>query len=219
MKYFHTLLLTLAVSSTLWLTTAYATPIISEVLYDGSGGDADDVFTEIYGAPGMLLDGWTLTGINGSDGATYRVIDLSGVIIPADGYLVIATASAQIGLASLVDFIANVDWQNGPDSIQLRDPTGIVMDALQYGDAGIHNHGEGAPAAAIVAGHSLARMNPTPDMDNNQIDFIDLSAPTPGTGPYVSEVTEPWSISMLLTGIILLLRRQRSPMYQREIHC
>ncbi len=218
MKYFHTLLLTLAVSSTLWLTTAYATPIISEVLYDGPGSDADDVFTEIYGAPGMLLNGWSLTGINGGDGATYRVIDLSGVIIPSDGYLVIATASAHIGLAGLVDFIANVDWQNGPDSIQLRDPTGIVMDALQYGDAGIHNHGEGAPAAAIVSGHSLVRMNPTPDTDNNQIDFIDLSSPTPGTGPYVSEVPEPWSISMLLIGIILLLCKRKTLIYRRGIH-
>lgn len=210
MKYVSTSLLALVVSSHLWLTTTYATPIISEVLYDGPGSDADDVFTEIYGAPGMPLDGWSLTGINGGDGAIYRVIDLSGVIIPADGYLVIATASAHIGLSSLVDFIANIDWQNGPDSIQLRDPTGMVMDALQYGDAGIHNHGEGAPATAIIAGHSLARINPSPDTDNNQIDFVDLSAPTPGAGPYVSEVPEPWSVSMLLTVIPWLLRKRLS---------
>lgn len=208
MKYIHILLFALAVSSQLWTTPAYAIPIISEVLYDGPGSDADDVFTEIYGAPGMLLDGWSLTGINGGDGAIYRVIDLSGVIIPTDGYLVITTASANIGLSSLVDFIANIDWQNGPDSIQLRDPTGMVMDALQYGDAGIHNYGEGAPAMAIIAGHSLARINPSPDTDNNQIDFVDLSAPTPGAGPYVNEVPEPWSVSMLLTGIPLLLRKR-----------
>ena len=208
MKYIHTLLLTLAVSSQLWLTSAYATPIISEVLYDGPGSDADDVFTEIYGDAGMLLDGWSLTGINGGDGVIYRVIDLSGAIIPDDGYLVIATALAHAGLASLRDFIANVDWQNGPDSIQLRDPTGMVIDALQYGDAGLNNHGEGLPAASIAAGHSLARTNPIPDTDDNLNDFVDLFSPTPGIGPYTSEVPEPWSISLFLIGIPLLLHKR-----------
>ena len=42
-----------------------AAPIIREILYDGPGSDADDVFTELSGVPGSNLDGWTLVGING----------------------------------------------------------------------------------------------------------------------------------------------------------
>ncbi len=37
---------------------AQAQPIIEEVLYDGEGGDADDVFTELSGPAGTNLDGW-----------------------------------------------------------------------------------------------------------------------------------------------------------------
>ena len=71
-----------------------ATPIIQEVLYDGPGSDADDAFTELYGTPGVNLDGWALVGVNGGDGTVYRTVDLTGAPFPADGILVIATSSA-----------------------------------------------------------------------------------------------------------------------------
>ena len=134
-----------------------ATPIIQEVLYDGPGSDADDAFTELSGTPGENLDGWTLVDVNGGDGGDYRTVDLSGALFPADGILVIATSSAAGEVLLQRDLVGSVDWQNGPDAVQLRDPGGTVVDALQYGDAGAFSAGEGAPAPRVAAGESLSR--------------------------------------------------------------
>ncbi len=71
---------------------------------------------------GMLLDGWSLVGINGTNGNAYLTIDLAGAVIPADGVFVVATASANAAIALAIDWVANVDWQNGPDAVlQLLD--------------------------------------------------------------------------------------------------
>ncbi|MBI2504544.1 MAG: hypothetical protein HYW07_15085 [Candidatus Latescibacteria bacterium] len=168
-----------------------AHPIIQEVLYDGPGTDADDVFTEIAGPPGDSLDGWTLIGINGGDGAIYRTVNLTGAVIPVDGVLVIATSVAVGDLLAQRDFVGEVDWQNGPDAVQLRDPQGNIVDALQYGDAGIFNAGEGAPAATVPAGQSLSRDSAGTDTDNNSADFAPLDPPTPGIGPVTGPPAGP----------------------------
>ncbi len=154
---------------------------IHEVLYDGTGTDADDAFTEIVGAPGSSLNGWRLVGINGLNGEIYRDLDLTGALIPADSIFVIATSNAAGAVLEERDFIANVDWQNGPDAVQLRDSTGTVIDALQYGDAGEFNSGEGAPANAVPAGRSLSRDRSSSDSDDNAADFSPLNPPTPGS--------------------------------------
>jgi len=199
------LFISFILSFQLFLPTSATPVIINEVLFDGPGSDADDVFTELYGTPGLVLDGWSLKGTNGENGLIYRSIDLSGATIPDNGYLLIATASANLALAMLTDFIANVDWQNGPDSIQLLDPYGDIIDALQYGDAGIYNRGEGLPALLPGIGHSLSRILPSLDTDNNLSDFIELTLPTPGTGPLANQVPEPNSMGIFLIGIAALL--------------
>ena len=55
----------LSISLCGWPLVTNAAPItvINEVLYDGPGSDADDVFTELFGTPGLALDGWSLTGL------------------------------------------------------------------------------------------------------------------------------------------------------------
>ena len=150
---------------------ASAGPIIHEVFYDAVGSDTGQVFTEIYGETGMSLSGWSLVGINGSGGSPYRTIDLTGAVIPADSLLVIAQSSATPLLAGLRDFVANVDWQNGPDAVQFLDPWGGLADALQYGDAGLHNAGEGTFAFDAAAGSSLTRDLLGSDTNDNGIDF------------------------------------------------
>ena len=160
-----------------------ALPVIQEVVYDGSGADADEAFTEIFGAPGTSLDGWTLVGINGDTGSAYRIIDLNGAIIPDDGMLVIATPDAAGAVLAQRDFVAAVDWQNGPDAVQLRNPQDHIVDALQYGDAGAFNAGEGQPAPTVPAGHSLSRDARGADTDDNLADFTPLEVPAPGAGP------------------------------------
>lgn len=174
------ILLTVVLSGV--LSSAGATTVqIHEVLYDGIGGDADDVFTELTGAPGQSLDGWSLKGVNGGNGSVYRTVDLSGVLIPDDGLLLIVTGSALAPLAAMADFVANVDWQNGPDAVQLWFGD-LLVDALQYGDAGVYNAGEGQPAGLAAAGQSLARNIQGSDSNNNVVDFT-AGVSTPGIGP------------------------------------
>ena len=156
-------------------------PRIQEVLYDGSGSDDEEVFTEITGQPGMALDGWSLVGVNGSNGNPYRTISLDGAAIPADGVLVVAHENATGAVLTHRDLTANVDWQNGPDAVQLRDPQDQIVDALQYGDAGQHNSGEGNPAPRVNAGWSLSRADDGADSDDNLADFTPRENPSPGS--------------------------------------
>jgi hypothetical protein len=69
-----------------------AQTVISEVLYDAASTDNGNVFVELFGSAGTVLDGWLLEGVNGADGSIYRSVALAGVI-PADGVFLIADDS------------------------------------------------------------------------------------------------------------------------------
>jgi len=108
-----------------------ANVVIQEVYYDQPGADGTEVFTELFGSPGMSLDGFSLVGINGSVGEDYGTIDLSGFTIQADGISLIADINTNLTGADLL--AASIDWQNGVDAVQLRFFDGnsvIVADAL-----------------------------------------------------------------------------------------
>lgn len=192
-------------------TPARAGPILNEVCYDGVGTDADEAFTEIHGTAGMSLAGWSLRAINGSNGSAYRTISLAGMSIQADGLLVLATSSATGAVLAARDYTASVDWQNGPDALQLLDPLGVIVDALQYGNAGLYNAGEGNFAPDVVAGWSLSRDTLFTDTNDNGNDFYALSTPTPGVGS-TSAVPEPATLLLCGAGGLGLaaVRRRRS---------
>jgi hypothetical protein len=197
------------------VSPAWGVPLLQEVLYDAVGPDAEGVFTELYGDAGFDFAGWSLVGINGSDGGAYRTVDLTGAIIPADGILVVATSRANAELLAQRDFIGSVDWQNGPDAVQLLDPDGNIVDALQYGDAGIHNAGMGMAAPDVAAGQSLARDFLSTDTRNNLADFSVFDSPTPGEipGSGTDPIPEPGTIFLVglgLAGASGLGRRIRS---------
>lgn len=213
-------------------TPAAALPILQEVFYDADGSDAPDAFTEILGTPGMSLDGWSLVGINGGTGAPYRTIDLSGAIVPDDGLLVIATASAEPALAAARDVVRSVDWQNGPDAVQLIDPLAVVIDALQYGDAGAFNAGFGAPAPDAPSGSSLSRDMLGTNTGDNLADFL-VGVPSPGIGPSLmmsppdptpdptpeptrTPVPEPTTMVLLGAGLAASLNRRRRACRRRR---
>ena len=188
--------------------SSWATPIlIQEVLYDASGPDAPFAFTELVGPPGASLDGWSLVGVNGATGTPYRTLDLTGSWIPLDGIFVIATASASIELAAERDLIGNVDWQNGPDAVVLRNVLGEVIDSLQYGDAGEGNAGEGTPALDVAPGLSLSRTEQSTDTNDNAADFR-AATPTPGRVG-ATAVPEPSTAALILLGLAAVLRRRK----------
>lgn len=191
----------------LTLPSVAAAAVISEILYDAAGTDAGNVFVELYGAPGTDLGGWSLRGVNGADGNIYRTVMLSGVI-PEDGIFVIADAltGGTTGVAD-ADLIIGVDFQNGPDSVQLFNG-GLLVDAIGYGDfTDLFFAGEGMPAPAVTSGSSLARANPLIDTHDNLADFIVLTTPTPGTVP-VTSVPLPASLYLLGSGLALLGARR-----------
>jgi hypothetical protein len=201
----------LAVSAALAMNVVQAQTLISEVLYDAAGTDNGNVFVELIGAPGAILDGLLLEGVNGADGNVYSTITLGGVI-PADGVFVIGDDSGDgTTLVGNADLVMNVDFQNGPDSVVLRDSHG-VLDALGYGDfSGGVFAGEGTAAADVPSGFSLARVNPLLDSNDNLVDFIALAVPTPGSVP-VSAVPVPPAVMLFLSGMAGLVgvARRRS---------
>jgi len=204
------LLALLAGGALLGASPARADPILFEVCYDGPGADADDVFTELFGTPGRELDGWSIVGVNGSNGSVYRTISLTGLTIPMDGILVIATANAAGVVLAARDVTANVDWQNGADAVRLLNPDGLVSDALQYGTLGNFQAGEGTAATDVAAGWSLSRDIWGSDTDDNATDFTGLSTPTPGVGP-TTPVPEPGTLALMLAGGAALgLERRRA---------
>ena len=196
--------LVLLLTAALSIAGVQAQTIISEVLYDASSTDNGNVFVELFGTPGILLDGLLLEGVNGSDGSVYRSVLLAGTI-PSDGVFVIGDDSGDgDSLVGSADLIREVDFQNGPDSIVLRDG-GLILDALGYGDfSGGVFAGEGSAAMDVVAGNSLARVDVALDSGNNLLDFIVLELPTPGSVP-VSAVPLPPAVLLLLSGLLGLV--------------
>jgi hypothetical protein len=196
--------LALACSAVLPLAGAQAQTIISEVLYDAAGTDNGNVFVELFGTPGTLLDGLLLEGVNGADGSVYRSVVLAGTI-PSDGVFVIGDDSGDgTSLVSDVDLVREVDFQNGPDSIVLRDDV-LILDALGYGNFGGGVFaGEGSAAPDVSSGSSLARFDVAVDTHNNLADFMALDLPTPGSVP-VSAVPLPPAAMLLLSGILGLV--------------
>jgi hypothetical protein len=194
----------LACSAVLPLAGAQAQTIISEVFYDAAGTDNGNVFVELFGTPGTLLDGLLLEGVNGADGSVYRSVVLAGTI-PSDGVFVIGDDSGDgTSLVSDVDLVREVDFQNGPDSIVLRDDV-LLLDALGYGDFGGGVFaGEGSAAPDVLSGSSLARFDVAVDTHNNLADFMVLDSPTPGSVP-VSAVPLPPAVMLFLSGMLGLV--------------
>jgi hypothetical protein len=193
----------LAVAAITPLAQANAQTIISELFYDAAGTDSGQVFVELYGTPGTLVDGLFLDGINGSDGSVYHTVTLTGVI-DSDGVFVIGDDDGSGNtLVSNADQVADVDFQNGPDSILLRDASG-VLDALGYGDfSSAVFAGEGNAAVDVTGGWSLAR-TVLLDSDDNAADFTGLDTPTPGSVP-VSAVPVPPALALFLSGLVGLV--------------
>ncbi len=207
-----------ALTAGLVAAPAAALPVISELYYDAPGSDDGQLFVEIAGAPGDSLAGLVLEGVNGSGGAITDSIVLDGTI-GADGLFVVADAFAD-GTTSVLgaDLLANFDFQNGPDSVVLRDASG-VLDAIGYGAFGAGDvfAGEGSPAPDTAAGSSLARVFANVDSDDNALDFAVLDAPTPGVAAF-APVPEPGTALLMGLGLagLAAVRPRREPGVRRE---
>jgi hypothetical protein len=181
---------------------AQALPLISEVLYDAVGSDDGQTFVEISAAAGTSLDGFTLEGVNGSGGAIGPVITLSGTVSASGLFVVADHDSGGSTFVALFDQLANFDFQNGPDSIVLRNAAAVVIDSLGYGvfAAGDVFAGEGNSASDPSAGSSLARLFANVDTNDNALDFVALATPTPGIAEF-APVPEPGTALLVGLGL------------------
>ncbi len=194
------------VGAILLASVASAVPLISEIYYDAVGSDNGQSFVELYGEPGTSTEGLFLEGVNGANGDFGPTIALVGIFSP-EGIFVVADDSGDgTSLVPGADQIANFDFQNGPDSIVLRNAA-EVLDAVGYGSFGIGEvfAGEGSPAPDPPAGSSLARIFADVDTDDNLADFRIQEIPSPGSFELLS-VPEPQPMALLTVGLLALVR-------------
>ncbi|MBI2082861.1 MAG: lamin tail domain-containing protein [Deltaproteobacteria bacterium] len=166
--------------------------VINEIFYDAVGSDTDGVvFVELFGTAGLSLGRHQILFMNGEDGVQKDSITIpEGAVIGPDGFYLIADAktgnpsATQVAEADLID---EFDPQNGPDAVQLVNPDGILLDVVGYGE-GIMQSGENSlamyelsPTLDVPSGHSIERVSPGQDTDNNAADFVEREVPTPGS--------------------------------------
>src|SRR5690606_35167445 len=132
----------------------HAEVFLSELHYDNEGTDVDEA-VEVSGPAGTDLAGWSVVLYNGSNGAPYATIALSGVIPE--------TCQEKGGL-----HFPHAGIQNGaPDGLALVDPTGAVVEFLSYEGTFTATDGPAAGMTSVdigvaetgstPVGHSLQR--------------------------------------------------------------
>lgn len=172
--------------------------VLNEVYYDATDSDTDgNLFIELKGTPDGNIAGYKLVMVNGDDGkATATVTIPVGATISAEGFYVIADAKTNDPKATNVskyDYIANFDPQNGPDSVQLVDGKGGLVDAVCYGatSATVAENKlamcEGGAGPDASAGSSISRQPGAEDTNDNAADFVINVAPSPGDDSVTKE--------------------------------
>ena len=146
---------------------AVAEPVVffNEINYDTVGADAGEGI-EIAGTAGVDLTGWTVVLYNGSNGASYDTIPLSGII-----------GDQQNGFGTLSFLRAGI--QNGaPDGLALVDAAGNVVQFLSYEGPMTAANGPAAGLTSTDIGVSQSGSDPlgfTLQLTGNGTDYGDFA--------------------------------------------
>ncbi len=152
--------------------------LINEIDYDQPGADTAE-FIELYN-PGnnlLTLDGYRLDLVNGTTGSSYHSVDLAGLSIAANGYLVLCNNSQTVANCS-VEAAAGSWIQNGGssgDAAALFEGT-TLLDSVVYESTGnfLSSYAEGGGFTDADSGSipmSIARLPNGVDTDHNASDF------------------------------------------------
>ncbi len=151
--------------------------LINEVLYDPIGTDTGKEFIELYNPTDsdVSLENWSIETGNGANADDWSVgwTGIEGNKIRAGGYFLIGESGVND-----TDYSVNLDLQNGPDSVRLKDGDGGVIDTLGWGTHTHPEYYEGTPTDDVDEGISLERISGG-DTDNNSADFIENTEPSP----------------------------------------
>jgi len=157
------------------------TIVINEVDYDNAGTD-DDEWVELYnyGVDPINVAGFTLEFASGAGSSLYGTNVLPSVVIPAGGYYVIGNNASNPGVDHVVTPTSGLIQNGSPDAIGLRDPLGVMIDAISYeGDAGapyIEGTGFTGGDDNNADGKVIARFPDGVDTDDNNADWIEYCA-------------------------------------------
>ncbi|MCP4544713.1 MAG: DUF11 domain-containing protein [Chloroflexi bacterium] len=179
--------------------------LISEVLYNPSGGDTGQEWVEVYNPTieHVNLSGWYLgdVGPAGEYGSGLYYFP-PGAVLVAEGVIVIAHQAADVSFTPDFEFLLDPNrddpsvpnmeragsWDgfgfalgNAGDEVLLLDATQAPVDVVTYGTGsytGVIPH-----PGVSDQGHSLERRPPKQDSDDCSQDFFDRVPPTPGELP------------------------------------
>lgn len=164
--------------------------VLNEILYDASVDETDgNLFVELAGEAEGNISEYSILFINGSNGEITGTISIDGgEVVPEDGIYLIADSRDSLPDETNIaeaDLLKDFDPQNGPDSVQLLDENGALLDSVGYGTglpvtaANGLSCFESSSAGDAAAGRSISRADHL-DSNNNATDFVILETPTPG---------------------------------------
>jgi hypothetical protein len=171
--------------------------MLNEVDYDNPGSDTRE-FVELYNGSAAAVDlaGMAVVFINGSGGAEYLRVALSGTL-PPGGFAVVGSAMVTVPMGVPRFMLGTDAIQNGsPDGVALVDTRALTLiDALSYegpirmatimGFPGAVDLVEGTALGTSVADSntveaSLCRIPSGTDTDDAAMDWRLVTRPTPG---------------------------------------
>lgn len=164
--------------------SAFASVIISEIMYDLPGSDSGREWIELYNAgPALDIGSWRLL----EDGAHHKLSSLGGTVIPQNGYAIIADSS-EIFLSehpsfSGIIFDSVFSLSNVGEEIVLEDQTFTTVDRVSY-TSSLGAQGDGMSLSR--SGSVFVSGTPTPGSNHTEVVTPPVSAIPSST---VKEVT------------------------------
>jgi len=165
--------------------------LINEVMYNPTFNDYYNEWIELYNPTDKPIDvnGWSITDNAEEDPIQGDDINGNGTtIIPPYGYAIITDSNTHVydnftipenavKLRVEDNNIGN-SLGNGNDKIILKNATGAIVDAIEWGSD--YTDIPGSPMSGVDEGHSMARYVGV-DTNNTSTDFYDENNPTPGS--------------------------------------
>ena len=186
-------ILAAACAGVLFSAAGRAAIIINEFAYDDGSTD-DREFVELYndGAAPVDISGWTLGGIDPTTTNLTATVPAS-TFIPAGGYYVIGNT----GVLNVNQVVAANFFENDNESLELKDPSGALQDAVVYeANKGIafaaglaaqigpgywsNNQASDVAGTPLVSSNAVGRWVDGRDTNNNGRDF-GMRVATPGS--------------------------------------
>ncbi|MDX1547812.1 MAG: lamin tail domain-containing protein, partial [Rhodothermales bacterium] len=170
--------------------------VINEVDADTPGTDSAE-FVELFGSPGLALDGLVLVLYNGNGDVAYDAFDLDGFTTDADGFFHLGNA-AVVPTPSII--FSNNTLQNGADAVALYQgdaadfPSGTPVTDAGLIDALVYDTNDGDDAGLLAV---LTPGQPRVNEDGNGAKDTEANARVPDggapfdTGSYVQQAPTP----------------------------